>query len=157
MSENSEGHSWGGARGYYAKLFVVAFMVTIYSGLPGTNSRSINSVDPMYESETCKVVNSSCETHYNIEFRTNPGLHLFQFSDLLLLILSSQMLQLLVLLAMVSTVNHQQKSTAFLCGQRPMEIVSIQSLDINTIILLSEKNERSRTSNLDIFISNTLS
>lgn len=86
MSENSEGHSWGGARGYYAKIFVVAFMVTIYSGLPGTNSRSMNSVDPMYQSETCKVVNSSCETHYKIEFRTNPGLHLFQFSDLLLLI-----------------------------------------------------------------------
>lgn len=54
MSENSEGHSWGGARGYYAKLFVCIFMVTIYSGMPGTNSRSINSVDPMNESETCK-------------------------------------------------------------------------------------------------------
>jgi len=54
MNDNSEGHSWGGFRGYQAKLFVIAFMVTIYSGLPGTNSRSMNSVDPMYQSETCK-------------------------------------------------------------------------------------------------------
>ena len=86
MNDNSEGHSWGGFRGYQAKLFVIAFMVTIYSGLPGTNSRSMNSVDPMYESETCKVVNSSHETYYKIVFRTNPGSHLFQFLGLLLLI-----------------------------------------------------------------------
>ena len=58
MNDNSEGHSWGGARGYYGKIFVIAFMATIYSGLPGTNSRSINTIDPMNQSETCKVVYS---------------------------------------------------------------------------------------------------
>jgi len=54
MNDNAQGHSWGGFRGYYFKIAAIAFFVTIYSGLPGTNSRSINSVDPMNQSETCK-------------------------------------------------------------------------------------------------------
>ena len=54
MNDEAQGHSWGGARGYYLKIAAAAFCVTIWSGLPGTNSRSMNTIDPMNESETCK-------------------------------------------------------------------------------------------------------
>ena len=53
MNDNAQGSSWGGMD--YFKIFCCAVAVTIYAGLPGTNSRTMNTVDPMNESETCKV------------------------------------------------------------------------------------------------------
>ena len=56
MNDNAAGHSKGGARGLYARAIAIALVALYWTGFPGTNSRSMNTVDPMNESETCKVV-----------------------------------------------------------------------------------------------------
>jgi len=54
MNDNAAGHSKGGARGLYARAIAIALVALYWTGFPGTNSRSMNTVDPMNESETCK-------------------------------------------------------------------------------------------------------
>jgi len=54
MNDFVEGHGGHGAWVYFKKLLVCVFGVAVFSGFPGTNSRSMNGVDPMNQSDTCK-------------------------------------------------------------------------------------------------------
>jgi len=55
-NDQSEGHSWG-ANGYNMKVFSVVLFALVFWGLPGSNSRSINGLDPNNQSETFKDEN----------------------------------------------------------------------------------------------------
>jgi len=48
-AEGAKGNVW---KGYRTKLMLVLFSATIWAGWPGTNSRSMNGIDPNNESQT---------------------------------------------------------------------------------------------------------